>query len=234
MRMEDSRRLTGPNLFSTLPGAVGDVEIEPAQQSALADAWRRHMLTLLSALGWAGCQLFSRGHATGVSLGITAPMDCLYAATDVNEAAFDLARAELAGEPGADVDDIVVRLRRLIDEERSPALVVLADEAARRRTPFLVDDDDVSLGYGQHAQVYDTRKPPDASDIDWAAAGCEGDVPVALVTGTNGKSTTVRLAAAIVAASGRTAGVTSTDYIRVGDDVIDQGDYSGPGGARQL
>ena len=42
--------------------------------------------------------------------------------------------------------------------------------------------------------------------LDWAAVH---DVPVALVTGTNGKTTTVRLTAAMLAAAGRTAGVTS-------------------------
>jgi UDP-N-acetylmuramyl tripeptide synthase len=30
------------------------------------------------------------------------------------------------------------------------------------------------------------------------------------------------------------AGITSTDYIRVGEEILDRGDYSGPGGARTL
>jgi UDP-N-acetylmuramyl tripeptide synthase len=55
-----------------------------------------------------------------------------------------------------------------------------------------------------------------------------------LVTGTNGKSTTVRMTAFIMAAAGYRAGLTSTDFIRVGDRVIDTGDYSGTGGARML
>ena len=59
-------------------------------------------------------------------------------------------------------------------------------------------------------------------------------MPLGIVTGTNGKSTTVRLCASILAAAGLRAGITSTDYIRVGEDIIDRGDYSGPGGARTL
>jgi UDP-N-acetylmuramyl tripeptide synthase len=55
-----------------------------------------------------------------------------------------------------------------------------------------------------------------------------------LITGTNGKSTSVRLAAEIAKAAGINAGVTSTDFIKVGDTIIDEGDYSGPGGARML
>ncbi|MEM7091279.1 MAG: Mur ligase family protein, partial [Pseudomonadota bacterium] len=33
---------------------------------------------------------------------------------------------------------------------------------------------------------------------------------------------------------GKTAGLTSTDFVRVGEDILDRGDYSGPGGARML
>jgi UDP-N-acetylmuramyl tripeptide synthase len=44
----------------------------------------------------------------------------------------------------------------------------------------------------------------------------------------------VRLLDGIARAAGQLSGVTSTDFVRVGDDVLDQGDYSGPGGARLL
>ena len=57
-------------------------------------------------------------------------------------------------------------------------------------------------------------------------------MPVILVTGTNGKSTTVRLLAAIARAAGKVAGLSSSDWVRVGDEILDRGDYSGPGGAR--
>jgi UDP-N-acetylmuramyl tripeptide synthase len=38
----------------------------------------------------------------------------------------------------------------------------------------------------------------------------------------------------VVKAAGKRCGITSTDYIRVGDKILDTGDYSGPGGARTL
>jgi len=38
----------------------------------------------------------------------------------------------------------------------------------------------------------------------------------------------------VLAAAGRTAGTTTTDYIAVGSTVLDSGDFSGPGGARTL
>ncbi len=60
------------------------------------------------------------------------------------------------------------------------------------------------------------------------------DVPVALVTGSNGKTTVVRLLAAMLAAAGRTVGITSTDGVNVGDTLVGEGDFSGPSGARLL
>jgi UDP-N-acetylmuramate-alanine ligase len=61
-------------------------------------------------------------------------------------------------------------------------------------------------------------------------------VPVALVTGSNGKTTTTRLAAAMLRAAGHAVGTSSTDGVRVAgadvDAVLDEGDWAGPGGAR--
>ena len=44
----------------------------------------------------------------------------------------------------------------------------------------------------------------------------------------------MRLATAIGESAGLTSGSTSTDFVKLGDEVLDYGDYSGPGGARML
>jgi cyanophycin synthetase len=52
------------------------------------------------------------------------------------------------------------------------------------------------------------------------------------VTGTNGKTTTVRLLAHLVRSAGRTVAYSSTDGVYRGDgELIQAGDYSGFGGA---
>jgi cyanophycin synthetase len=56
-------------------------------------------------------------------------------------------------------------------------------------------------------------------------------VPVVMVTGTNGKTTTVRLLAHILRSSGLTVAFTSTDGVYVDGRLVEEGDYSGPGGA---
>jgi cyanophycin synthetase len=61
-----------------------------------------------------------------------------------------------------------------------------------------------------------------------------GRVPLVAVTGTNGKTTTVRLTAHLFAAAGLTVGMTNTDGVYVGGRQIDSGDCSGPRSARNV
>jgi len=57
------------------------------------------------------------------------------------------------------------------------------------------------------------------------------DIPVISVTGTNGKTTTVRLLAHIVRTAGRSVAYSSTDGVYRNDELIEAGDYSGFAGA---
>ncbi len=59
-------------------------------------------------------------------------------------------------------------------------------------------------------------------------------IPKAVVTGSNGKTTSVRLLAAMLRAHGLTPGYSSTDGLMVDGACIDAGDYSGPVGARTV
>jgi UDP-N-acetylmuramyl tripeptide synthase len=59
-------------------------------------------------------------------------------------------------------------------------------------------------------------------------------VPTALVTGSNGKTTTVRVIAACAQAHGWRAGYCCTDGVFVGGSALATGDYSGPAGARRV
>ena len=64
--------------------------------------------------------------------------------------------------------------------------------------------------------------------------GGDGRIPVVAVTGTNGKTTTVRLIAHLIAASGLRVGMTNTDGVYVQGKRIDTGDCSGPRSARNV
>ncbi|HEU5436225.1 MAG TPA: cyanophycin synthetase [Telluria sp.] len=66
------------------------------------------------------------------------------------------------------------------------------------------------------------------------ADGDDGRIPVIAVTGTNGKTTTVRLIAHLCTASGLRTGMTNTDGVYVEGRAIDRGDCSGPRSARNV
>jgi cyanophycin synthetase len=66
------------------------------------------------------------------------------------------------------------------------------------------------------------------------ADGDDGRIPVVAVTGTNGKTTTVRLIAHLLGASGLRTGMTNTDGVYIQGRRIDSGDCSGPRSARNV
>ncbi len=232
LKLEDSRRLTGPNLFWADAGAIIDVSIGNIDAAVVVGKWTRLSRGILDALGWNSEQITSRVYSGGISLVITAPIDALYAATEITEAAWELTVAEIQEVSSGGVSEALIsKLQQAIDEESNPSLLALQQAALDHNVCFLSDDNEASVGYGASCLVYPIDKIPAVDTVYWKAINC---IPVALVTGTNGKSTTVRLASAVAKAAGKSAGITSTDYIRVGDQILDTGDYSGPGGARTL
>ena len=62
-------------------------------------------------------------------------------------------------------------------------------------------------------------------------AGTKATIPVVKVTGTNGKTTTVRLIGHILRAHGGRVGITTTTGVEINDLPVLEGDFSGPSGA---
>ena len=62
----------------------------------------------------------------------------------------------------------------------------------------------------------------------------DGRIPIVAVTGTNGKTTTVRLIAHLLTQHGLRVGMTNTDGVYISGQRIDSGDCSGPRSARNV
>ncbi len=231
MECLDSRRLTGPNLVMDRAGAVIDARFADADAAKLIGEWRRQVQSMLDAVGWESEQIHFHRYADGASLAISAPVDALYAATDINDWAWQATRSVLERGETPVVEADAARLREAIEDEQNPALLALYAQARHRRLPCLVDDEFVSIGLGIGSQTWPVDDLPTPGQVDWSSLH---GIPVGLVTGTNGKTTSVRMAAAMVRAAGRVAGVSSTDWIAVDQAIIERGDYSGPGGARTV
>jgi cyanophycin synthetase len=78
------------------------------------------------------------------------------------------------------------------------------------------------------------RAVGDAIISNMYAEGEDGRIPVVAVSGTNGKTTTTRLIAHILACNKLRVGMTGTDGVYVQNRRIDTGDCSGPRSARNV
>ena len=221
MELLDSRRLTGPNILSDHPAAVIDVRIDAADAIPFIEAWKKEAGRMLAAVNWRGIELLSQEMDGGISLGFEASVDALYAATEINDWAFEAARLTLAEERESDLEPDAGKLREMIATERNPDLIELMQAAGNNDVPFLSDDDHVSVGYGKNSRTWKVTDVPDPDGVPWDLLG---PIPVGMVTGTNGKTTTVRMATAMLAADGLVVGTSSTDRLTVADEVLEEGD----------
>ena len=245
----DSRRLTGNNLYFDGPGAALEVPLKQASgqpvDAAVLQRWQDNIARLRRVLGWADGAVFVREHRSGASLAFAAPIDQLYTAAEANEWALYAALGLHADDSMVDGEseaprphaahlnegDALETLHALAQAEAKPRLIALLEDAHARGVPAHADDDEVSIGEGQYAQVWPISSLPEPDAVPWPALHA---IPKAVVTGSNGKTTSVRLIAAMLRANGLTPGYSSTDGLMVDGVCIDAGDYSGPVGARTV
>ncbi len=235
MELLDARRLTGPNLQTRGPGAIAEVRFAaPDQADAGIARLQAEAHALLGALGWSPASLslrrfVDRGGREGVALAFEAPLDALYAAADAAEAVVARAAAGLAGRPVPSLADDLARVELALARERRPDLLALVAAAEARGLPVLVDDDLCTLGHGARSLTWPIGQLPAPEAVPWASLGA---IPIALVTGTNGKTTCSRLLARVARHAGRHPGNTTTDGISVDEALVEPGDWTGPGAAR--
>jgi len=146
-------------------------------------------------------------------------------ATDVTDevhpevAARAVAAARMVGLDICGVDVVCESMQRPLEEQSGGIVEVNAAPGLRMHlTPSYGKGRDVGQA------VIDHMFPP----------GNDGRVPVIAVTGTNGKTTTVRLTAHLLKANGLRVGMTNTDGVYVNDRQTDSGDCSGPRSARNV
>lgn len=228
--VKDSRRVPGPNVVWPKACAVLDLAWPDEEAPRAVAAWRARARQILDAVGWQNEATAERLFPGGATLAVSSPFDTLYSATEVNEWAWAAADADLGGSaPAESLPAAAARLRERIAGERKPRLMALKAEAERRGICFIRDDRYVSVGMGARSLAWPADRHLDASAVPWEELG---NIPVAVVTGTNGKSTTTRLLGAIIAAAGKSGGFSSTDFVKVGEETVEAGDWAGPMGAR--
>jgi cyanophycin synthetase len=251
----------GGNLFFAGTGAVLEtvgVEVD----DALLSGWRARVERARRYLGWDQTSpgsplapaIVARRHATGVSLALQAPIDQLFTATELNEWALCATVYERDPVRWANVTDdlladyledaknpadvippvleeqaALARLAVRAASERRPDIVTLIEAASARRVGHLLDETTLTLGAGKGSQSWSLDALPTVGTVPWAALHT---IPIAAITGSNGKTTTVRLVAACARAHGWCDGFNCTDGVFIARKPVASGDYSGPAGTR--
>jgi cyanophycin synthetase len=233
----DSRRLTGPNLY--LPGCGVALETlggETPSDNLLA-IWQKHVMQACAYLQWSIPDFVIRKHKTGASLVFSAPADLLYSGTEINEWAW-LKTAACVQENYSPampslIDDeaAFATLEKIAKAEENPHLLALINATLEKKLPTFNDDEFFSIGEGQGSQTWLMEALPEINAIDWQKSS---RIPTAFITGSNGKTTTTRLVSAMCREQGWHTGHNCTDGLFLDGVCYEEGDYSGPMGARSI
>ena len=232
MQLVDARRLTGPNLQTRVPGAVTEVAFEPGDDPQACYArWQHHLQSICEHLPFAGGPTVARFYEGGAAWVLPGAIDRLYAVILACEYAVAQTIAEQKGETGPDVAETLEAIRAEYEEEQCETLLSIEQEAQKQKVPFLWDDDFVSVGYGKDSITWPERQLPQPQDIPWNTLS---SIPIVFITGTNGKTTTSRLLARMVRCAGLAPRNSSTDGVFVNEQLVEEGDWTGPGAARTI
>lgn len=199
--------------------------------------WQQDVALAARYLGWSEVRTDIHRNPAGAVFAFSAPADQLYSATEVNEWAWQRASGCDDGfhAPGhAAIWDEALgldTLRRYAAAEQNPRLQELRAAADRADLPIYVDEDFVSLGEGRGRLLFAMAELPQAAAVDWTGLR---RIPKIAITGSNGKTTSVRLLARLLRVAGRSIGHSCTDGLFVDGRLIEAGDFSGPAGARAI
>lgn len=116
----------------------------------------------------------------------------------------------------------------------------LKEIAISKNIPYTrINENEVILGYGENSFKIDRNDYISKYDEDYSKIfnyidGNVGEIPIISVTGTNGKTTTVRLIHKILLDLGYRSGLASTGGIYIGSKLIKYGDTTGFYSAREV
>jgi cyanophycin synthetase len=142
---------------------------------------------------------------------------------------------DVTGQIGEGIAQVAERAARAVGLDVAGVDLVVPDFAA---PAFEVTVIEVNAAPGLRMHIYPSEGAPQPvarAIIDYLfPVDSRGRIPLVSVTGTNGKTTTVRLIAHILAGSGLKVGFTCTDGVYIGNDCVWSGDNAGYRGARFL
>ncbi|MFM8734022.1 MAG: cyanophycin synthetase [Pirellulales bacterium] len=205
-RVNEDPRRCGDHATSLSPMVIDEVAAAVLREQGLAEA----------SVPEAGRQVLLRRNAN-LSTGGSAEDVTDVVHPEVAARAVDAAR--IIGLDVAGIDMVMEDVTQTLEAQRGVVIEVNAAPGLRMHL-----EPTVGTPRNVGAAIVDSLFGP----------GDDGRIPTAAVTGTNGKTTVVRLLSHLAAAGGATVGTTCTEGVWVGGRQIDAGDCSGPRSARRV
>lgn len=219
MRLIEIRELEGPNPYMLAPA----IKIEVlANDDELPNDWRERVATATGVDA-------SDGHLTGAAVPAVARL--LAASVGAAHAQLSVPPPAMAFIRGDEDDRFVVAFgwnhRRQALASARYAVALARQIAGDERTANDLDGAADALRAARD-------QPPDDDDRPEMIHHDQTQPRLIAITGTNGKTTTTRLTAHVLMRQNLRVGWTSTSGIYVNGEQIEEGDWSGPAGAREL
>ncbi|MCY0870411.1 MAG: cyanophycin synthetase [Firmicutes bacterium] len=168
--------------------------------------------------------------------GVPADGACVHLLDSANLSTGGTAR-DVTDEVHPELAALAVRAARTLGLDIAGVDLIVGDVAAPPAlTTCVALEVNAAPGIRMHLYPSAGSARPVADDIveHLFPSGAPSRIPVVSVTGTNGKTTTTRLVAHLLAGLGITVGMTTTDGIFIGDRCVERGDTTGPRSARVL
>ncbi|MFM7206961.1 MAG: cyanophycin synthetase, partial [Planctomycetaceae bacterium] len=205
-RVNEDPRRSGDHATSLSPMVIDEVAVAVLREQGLTD----------HSVPEAGRTVLLRRNAN-LSTGGSAEDVTDVVHPDVAARAIEAAR--IVGLDVAGIDMVMDDVTRSLEAQRGVVIEVNAAPGLRMHL-----EPTVGAPRNVGAAIVDSLFSP----------GDDGRIPTAAVTGTNGKTTVVRLVSHLAKSGGATVGMTCTEGVWVGDRQIDAGDCSGPRSARRV
>jgi cyanophycin synthetase len=222
------RVLDGPNLYFTRPAIKLTLSakewLEASEDRVLEAAIRIGLRGAARAAGRAGTGAPASAAARPGPPGSERRLRFVVRlATHLTRRAARAADTHLAvrSRPGSEPDQVIVAF----PWRRRAASEAFGREVARLFEDLLEQPESAETLVAEAAGRLEAVEPGPGPSVP------SPTVPVVAVTGTNGKTTTVRLLTHIIRSAGKTVAYSSTDGVYVDGAQVEKGDYSGFGGA---
>ncbi|RTK93482.1 MAG: hypothetical protein EKK64_10100 [Neisseriaceae bacterium] len=222
-----SSRLLGQSRFFDGAGAVIDISLTTDDNQKIADLFVEELNRILRRLSVKDYEVKSLVFDNGINIALSYPYDLLMVACDL----LDWVWLEVIDFLEKDLPIRTLKatdiFEQMIEDNQQIILRKIYNKAREHKVNFFIQNDLIVLGSGVGQFRVKKNKLTKLKDIPWKKIH---NVPTAIITGTNGKTTTTRLTEFICRKAKLKSAYCSTDWVMVNGKKVVEGDLSGPTG----